>query len=521
MCFLGQCRKDLIFKLFAYYCIVGLVGVFLSFDVILDTVPPLLEGANPRTRKSLLELALGLSTLVTSFFPAVLGTPQTVDIMKGLNAALFDIKFAGCVPLVLAVLALFRKEAPVLPKIFLVASITLPFTPANAWLYSRSTCIFGLGVAWLTVWMLMTLLREPPLRRWRTIGMVLGGMAAAWLIGSGIIAMLRHLIEPQLQTMLLSKLSMDKAGRAEWMVFRLSEFLDRSMVWHPYNLLTLFFISLGLYSCSRTHDGDRVLWSVPRLRLTRNILFALLLMISVFGELYLFSTTWVSYSNRPTPCNVCGELYRHQEWIHTLKQALGNGSIGIYDQSDFDYMQLNTPSAYGTRWSYGYETVTPRRLAPRQQSLYGTLDYAQAGISHILVPPNMSPQALSHWNKVIDIEEFGLYENPEFQSIYMAIRHDGVQVPLFASPSPSNFPSTVNRHFLTLPPGISELTIAISYHPGWSYSLDDGKCWQRVQRTENNAIRIVFPTSATSSEERLILRFKPLGILANLKRLWV
>ena len=482
----GVCRK-----LLFHYVVIGIVGVLFSADVLMDTLPPFLAGGKPLDERPFSLTLRWLPTLVTSFFPAILGTPQTLDLTKVFGTHLFVIKFTGCVPLILALLALFRREAPRLPKVLLVVSLLLAFTPAVRWLYGRSTCIFALGVAWLAVWYLLAMLREPPSRRWRIFAYILGGIAIAWLVGSFAVTLMRHHIEPRMHAAVLSALPADRVSRTAWMMARCSAMFSRSMVWHPYNLLTLCAIGTGLYACSRLHTG------------TRTAFFAVLLMVSVFGEHYLFATTWIRYANRPDPCDVCGEVYPHQAWAHTLRDALGNGALVLHDRSDIDYMPLNTLSAYGIRCAQKYGSIMPPHLAPREPQAYTPSDYAQAGVSGVLVPPNVSPPELAHWDKVLDTQEFGLYKNPAFRSIFMAHTQDGELVPVFASATEN---STVNRIALELPPETLKLAVAMSYHRSWFYALDDGTGWHPVHDDGNNGIVIPFASPPSST---LTLRFKP------------
>ncbi|RYD31797.1 MAG: hypothetical protein EOP87_14045, partial [Verrucomicrobiaceae bacterium] len=151
----------------ALYTVSGLLGTLLTLDVLVETIPALLQGKRELGSRGWMDTLYGLPTLVTSILPTSLGTPQGLDLTRVFRSDLFSIKFMGAVPLLLASFSCFRREAPALAKLLFITGIILPFTPADEWLYSRVTVIFALGGAWLAAWFLATSAGEERSRRWR------------------------------------------------------------------------------------------------------------------------------------------------------------------------------------------------------------------------------------------------------------------------------------------------------------------------------------------------------------------
>lgn len=477
-----------IFKTFLPYALCGIFGAILSLDVIAETVPALLYGKRELSSRSWLEAITALPTLITSVFPTLLGTPQGLDLNKFFKTDLFSLKFMGAVPLLLASLACFQRQAPATAKTFFVVGLLLPFTPADQWLYSRFTVIFALGGSWLAAWYLTTLSQKPPTRIWKYASLTLLTVAGLWLIGSLVITAKQAWVETKLHEIVLANLPPDKIIRTEWMLFRADVFLRESMFWAPRNLTMMALIGLGIFACSHIHNQHRLAHR-----------FAVLAALCAFGEMLLFSSTWLTFSKTPEGDG----LYHEPAWAKQLKQEVGSGSILCYDRSDFDYMQLNTPSVYGIRFAEGYETVTPKRINPYLDPPFDPQRCADSGISHILASPLQAPTAIEGWEKTIETKEFVLFKNPIFQGIASASLTDGTHLPVtvgFTSP---------NRREIPLPAKAKSIQLLESFNPGWKYSTD-GKSWQPVQESQIHGIRIELANSTQSEPKRLLLQYRPI-----------
>lgn len=472
---------------FLPYAVAGILGAMLALDVIMETVPALLEGNKQMADRPWIQTLLGLPTLATSVFPGIMGTPQGLDITKAFSSDLVSIKFMGAVPLLLAALACFRRQAPAAAKVLLVVGLIIPFTPADKWLYSRFTAVFALGGAWLAAWYLLTISKESPSKVWKRALITLSLVAGLWLLCSAVIMAKQPWIQSRLHEMIMTHLPAGKPTRTEWMFSRADVFIADSLVWAPRNLATLALIALGLFACSRVNNLS------PHAHR-----FALLVAICAFGELFLFSSTWVSFSGKPSG----NGLYEEPEWAQVLRSNAGEGTILIHDRSDFDYLQLNTPSAYGIRFSEGYDTVTPHRIDPRPGTGFDPALCAASGISLLLVQPDKDPGSIPGWEKVVAADEFHLYRNPAFKGICFARQGDGTTSPLsigFLSP---------NRRRISLPPDTRSVTVLESYNPGWKYSLD-GSSWRNVDESGVHGVKMEFEKSTQGNGSELLLQYRP------------
>ena len=476
-------------KLLLPYTVVGILGTLLALDVIVETVPAILQGNKEMTPRGWFVTLLGLPTLITSIFPTVMGTPQRLDVMKAFGSDLFSIKFMGAVPLLLAAVACFRRQLPTTAKLLLIIGLVLPFTPADQWLYSRFTVIFALGGAWLAASHLATLSQEPPSRLWKRAFVVLSIAAGLWLLGSVFIIIKQTWVEARLHDVIVAKLPEDKAARTDWMQVRAGVFLSESLLWFPRNLAMLALIGGGIFACSRIHNQNR---HAPR--------YALVAAFCAFGELFLFSSTWITFSAKPEGPG----LYSEPGWISQIKQetATGNGTVLCYDRSDFDFLQLNTPSAYGIRFAEGYETVTPHRIEPISGDRFDPIRCASSGISHLVVSPDKDPGSVPGWEKAIDSDDIILYRNLAFQGICFAAHTDGSTTPL----SPEF--TSANRRAILPPANTSAVTLLESFNPGWKYSVD-GLSWHPIQESEVNGMQIDLEAHPTDEPTRLLLEYRP------------
>ena len=475
------------------YAVIAVLSSVLILDVLLNTVPPYLEGCRELPRKSILKALLALPTLVTALHPTALGTPQTLDGFKAFGCDLFDLKFTGAIPLVLSLFALFRKRAPLLPRILFVLGLAIPFTPLTHWFYSRSTVLFALGCAWLAAWTIANPKEAIPMTAWRRLARLGSALAALWILASAILLAFVPKIVPKLHRFVENGLSSDKSSRLNWMLARSDAFLDEISIWNPHNLVPVLLVALGLFAVWRlARSEQRNAWTA-------------LLVFCAFGELYCWSRTWITFSERPDTVST-ETLYPVPDWASELRNEMaGSGLLWTHGElPDFDYLQLNSQSGLGIPSLQGYETIRPMSLRiPTGVSEYEPDVFAAAGISHVLVLPGMeTPSELNGWIDAIDTPDIHLFRNPAFRSRFVAKLADGSDAPL------CSIGQTPNSIRLELPSGTRSLRIASSYHPAWRYRLGNGD-WTPISPSSDGyrASEIVFP-DPLPKETSLHLRFR-------------
>ena len=439
------------------------VGLLVALPVLLDIVPPAVAGGHALRPHSVLSGLKQLPTLVTSILPFSLGSPQTIDANKAFGGNLLDVKFVGGTLFVLALLALFDRTAPRLPKWLFILFLAIPFTPLAKWYYSRCFVLSALGAAWLGAWRLGVQTERPRSTAWRRIFQLFSAVVAVWLLASVALVFLEADILPKLQRFALARIPADKINRADWLAGRTARFLVEIKIWHPWNLASLLVLGLGQWSASRIHQDE-----------PRNNRFAILLLVCCFAEMALFAARIITISPRP---DATDGPYGDSPCMTRLKSHLTNGSVLFWQDCEdlpddwkyFDYMTLNVPSAFGIRQYNGYESIRPAKLAPKRPSAFEPEDFAQAGISHVSTPPGEPFPNADAWRLVETSPDYDLYANPAFRSIYLARLADGTEVPLFAK---AETPHSIH---LTLPPGTTSLRLAMTYHPAWRYLLDNAR----------------------------------------------
>jgi hypothetical protein len=410
-----------------------------------------------------------------------------LDLTKLFKIDLFSIKFMGATAVMLAALGLLRRDAPAAAKCLFIIGIIVPFTPADKWLYSRFTVVFALGGAWLAAWYIGKIAIEPPSRLWKRIAFVASFVIAIWAIGSTALTLNHDAISSKISNAVIARLGPEKAAREAWMIVRSENFIHQTMLWHPRNLIFISLMAIGLYACSRIHNHSN-----------KNAVFSIIIAICTFGEILTFAKTWVTFSKKPET----QALYEEPAWATRLRSEIGQGTVLCADRTNFDYLQLNTPSAYGIRFAEGYETVTPSRINPYTEPRYDTNRCAQAGISHLIVAPENDPGSIEGWERVIKSNEYVLYRNPEFKGVATATLTTSEKISV-----PIAFDSA-NRRTLTLQEGVISVSIAESYNPGWKYSLNSSEP-QPISKNEISGMSINLPNATSKELTTLKMTYRP------------
>lgn len=470
------------------------IGLVITLPWFAEVVPPAILGGHALHGHSFLSGLKRLPTVVTCLVPTILGSPQGIDGMKFFGSDFLEIKFAGGTALVLASLSLFQRDAPRFPKLLFVLFLAIPFTPLSKWYYHRCFVISALGIGWLASWRLQWQFKNPPSAAYRPVLRLFFAASCLWMIASLALQILEPALLPAFQNYVVSSLPPEKASRAGWMVVRAARFFSDAKIWTPRALLTVLFLALGLYASSKVSSSNR-----------KNRTFCAIAVLSTFAELYLFGAT-VFYA-APRPVGSGNSPYPDREWTVRFKSHLGNGSVVFWQPPrnegfDFDYMQLNAPSACGIRQAEGYESVQPRRIAPIDRKAFDPSDFARAGISHVSTPHGKTFPNSSVWKLVESSPEFDLYANPAFQSIFMATLAGGETAALEAQDS------TSNSFTLSLPTGTTGLTVSISFHKKWKFRLGDSSEWKPFVPDGNWGMHVDFPEPSRTRVE-MTCRFDP------------
>lgn len=462
------------------YWVSGLLACVLSLDVLAHTVPPLLEGCKS------LPMMLGythLPSLITMVFPTLGGIPETIDLFKVMGQDLFDLKFCGGVMFILGVLGLFNKKAPVQAKVLMVISLLVAFTPLLTYFYSRSTAVYAIGCAWLAVWELKFLSEAPQQVFWKKWFVALGIIISVWLFCSLALAVFHQELAVYCQNLLGSHVGAKQMGRTEWMMLRVERLLAQLCIWDWRNLLLLVLLCSGLWAASRIYlNANYKKWWLAAV------------VICTFGEQLVVQTTWITYASQPAG----NTLYPEQDWIVRLKAHVGEGSVSFISKTGGqDYLHTNHLSTFGIKQAAGYETVTPKRLQALN-NFRDPEDAAQAAISHIIVAPEDGMTELPGWRFIEHTDQYTLFANPAYKGRCFA-GHDDMKTAIRP-----NF-VTANRMDISVPSGMSQLSVLESYSPGWK-ALLNGKEMLPVNQSERGGM--VIPLPASGEEMHVLLQYR-------------
>lgn len=450
--------------------LIGAIGALLSIDVFINTLSNL-EGC-----KELKQEWGGntILTLGTMLFPASLGVPQTLDMFKIVDLSLFDIKFGGSIVLILSLIACFNKRAPRVAKFLFVLSLLAVCTPLLTQLYSRSTLIMSLGMAWLAAWQIYDLTRNPIKSvYWKRIAYTLGCIVLLWLCASVVICCYHDELAVYLNNSIKSSASYASCpGRVEWQEQRVELFLSQILVWHWQNLLQVCVLFFGIFCCYKIRVGSKF-----------NATWGGMVAVLTCVEMFSFAFTWLTYSEKPEG----RYLYNEPTWMPALREHVGDGSLTfICPARDRDFLCTNHFSGYDIRIADGYETFRPKYLCPSQEKGLDCENYAAAGISHIFVDTKWKDVSLPGLPLVMQEKEFKVYANPLFKGRY--IFDEAVSVKAEKR--------TCNRIQLHAPAGAKTLTVYESYHDGWKAYAGNQEL--EIIPTERGAMHMILPESMES-----------------------
>lgn len=464
------------FNLTLSYFLTGALGALLSLDVFVETLARM-EGCKN------MPLSIGVNqfiTFVTALFPYSLGEPETQDAIKAFRGDLFDIKYGGCIVFILALIGCFNAHAPRHAKVLFIGSILLTCTPLVTYIYSRSTVIMALGMAWLAAWQLYDFTQNAfPSRYLQRIAYVFISIIGLWLIASLTIYFHYDTIATILKNITLKRTALPTA-RIPWQDMRIDDFLHHSYLWHWKNILFTCSALIGIFCFYKIKANSN-----------KNYPWIIGVIILTFAEMLLFASVWVSYSQKPDG----PYIYSERSWLPELKQHVKDGSIhNISPTRDRDFWCNNQFSIFGVRLAYGYETFQPQHLRPLNIKQLDTDDFAQAGISHLLVDTKWEDPHYPHWQLVMNEKDFKLYANPDYKGRYFI---NGI------TPIHENW-RTCNRIHLTVPPHTHTLTVLESYHKGWNAYI--GSQELTITATERGGMNISIPQ--TTQQTDILLEFR-------------
>ena len=456
-------RKCAVGRFLVFYISLAILSTILTLDILLNTVVPCLHGSRTLTDRSLVQLVKALPHNGTLLLPSFFGSPKTMDLGKAFGADMFETKFLGVAVFVIACFSLFHRKAPLAAKLCLCISLAITATPLMKWFYARSTVVFAFGCIWLAAWAVDHAPEVVSPRAWRWIARSGMAIVSLWIAAGIAVTILMPRLLPIVHRYVIGSQRVGRESRIDWMLDRADAFLAEFPPWASHNAVQILFAVFGLLAFwfLNANPGG---WK------RRRVIWFATLSLCTFGELFAWSRSWITFSDRPDT-GKAETLYSLQPWATDLRKEMTDGGLlWIHDRaSDFDYLQLNAQVGIGIASAQGYETIRPQTLSdPENWQQYDPTAFSERGISHVLVHPGAEPpHGLSAWKEVVNDSSLHLYRNPSFTSRWHAVLEGGETIPLRDD---GNSPS---RHCFLLPAGAIGVTFAEPFHKDWNTRLDD------------------------------------------------
>ena len=424
-------------------------------------------------------------------FPFPLGSPSSLDFWKVLFSDMFNIGFFGTVPMVLALLSLFKNKVPTAPKLLIIAGLILPLTPLVGPLYHRVNLLWILGGCWAAAELIEISTEAAMVSAARKILWCLMLFGGLWLFaGSVFWAVHVHTSTLMSNEILLRAESSQFGFFKDWLVLRTQRAASWILLTNP-----IQFTALGLAFLSA--------WGLRFIKKRSLLSFAAAL--AVFMQTSIFWWIWTTWSDPRDGYS----LPASTSIIDTLRQS----PRLVQENAKMKYMSfpLNTIGVLGIETTGGYDSIHPFGM----NTLAGS-DWDFPGAAYYLGPaghpgpPDWIPLGAQLGGKI--------FKNPSPQPIFSAmISTPTVPIDARTSPgvaaSPTAFKpvglapvtSTFNKIVLDIPPATAEVWVLNNWNSGWKFRVGENGAWQSVRMAENRSM--IIPLAQSSDPRRLTLQF--------------
>jgi len=424
-----------------------------------------------------LQPLFNLAAYPFQIFPSILGRCDSVDVLKLFKSELFYIAYFGSLPVLIAYLAFWRKDSPLLARIMIGCGLLLPLTPLVRFLYQRLFLIFIFGGILAFAHFMANATRETRLRIF-CITASLAALVSARRTGGSIFL---H-FHPEITTGIRDKITASGGGSSfgyfsHWIAGRAVHFISDLFIWSPQQWipLVLFAAALaGLYWTASYHVNRRCMgtWLVT---------------LAVIGEVSLFGAQWMTWSD-PSKDPLFAEtpesraLHEHvgrDERVTTLIHPTAHMARTPFIP--------NTLSAYGIAADNGYDSILPDGMLLPGESDGDASKLGRFGVSHLITWTG-NPDVPNEWKPLWSSPSMSLYENTKAMPRYLGF-HSLSDKDSFFSVKDAIFTPVIettgkqNSRSLEVPAGVHWIRIAENHDDGWQYRLSGTQdTWKDVTR---------------------------------------
>ena len=512
-------------QLLVRYAIWGLLGVGLAGMMFLPCVDAFLVsnrlglhmgmhgkasmGAYP---EGILQPFLNLAAYPLQIFPSLLGRCESVDILKLFKSELFYVAYFGSLPVLIAFIALFKRQTPIIARLLIGAGLFLPLTPLVRLLYQRLYLLFIIGGIIAFTHFMESASAETKKRIFKI---------AAWMVSFGMLiwsalSVFLQMKHAELQTLLYQKVGSSGGSFGyfhEWVHGRLDKFLADLLIWSPQQVvpLALFIVALiGLRLTASSHE---------RIKKCGSWIVAL----TVVLEVTLFGYRWVVFTD-PTK----SPLYPTTPEVTALLKHVGQGGrVTTMIEETGNHMAVtpfvpNTLSPYGIATIGGYDSIMPNGMMRVDDPRRDAKSLSRVGVTHLITYPQNSAVG-SDWSRVWQSPSMALYENSVPMARYLGFHSSDEKDRFFQDQSGATGIKLEERTHLEnsreilSPFPLRWIRIAENQADGWEYrDQKSSSTWIPVKRAPDASMLLdlsSFPPDSTTIQMRYNPPLRRLGLI--------
>lgn len=488
-------------RLIARYTAWGLLGSGLAGMMLLPCIDAFLTshklglhtGMTANAGNSIypqgpMQALYNLAAYPFQIFPSILGRCGSVDVLKLFKSELFYVVYFGSLPVLIAYLSFWRKDSPLLGRLLIGMGLLLPLTPLVRLLYQRLFLLFVIGGILAFAHFMTSATRELKLRVFRIVATIVGLGVLVWT-GLSVV----FVFQPQLATKIRDQIAAQGAGSSfgyfsDWMILRADRFVGDLLIWSPQQLYPLLLLAAALV-------GLR--WTAARNSHWRKR-GALLVTMAVVGEVTLFGSRWVVWSDpaqhplfpETAESRALEEFVGREGRVTTLIHPTAHMAVTPFIP--------NILSAYGIPIIGGYDSIVPDGMILPNETPGDAGKLGRLGVSH-LVTWHGNEEVPKEWKRVWRSEKMDLYQNPLAVARYAGFESTGDRDEFFEGRSNESQKLTErsgmeNRREIEVPAGIAWIRVAENQAEGWKYRLaGTSETWRAVTRAADASMLIKHP----------------------------
>jgi len=423
---------------------------------------------------------LNLVSIFPYAFPSVMGSTSSLDLWKLLKSDAFNVASFGTVPVILAFVAMGKRNMPKAAKILVLAGLILPLTPLVGPLYHRVQLLWILGGCWLVSTWLEDADQEALQRVGRRLWVGLGAGAALWLILSVFLHVTAAWLEPWAQQKVALLSHKSQFGYfSEWMKQRTGTLFQYLMIWNPLQILVLGGAAVSVLGL-RTIQSGKGGW--PWLAAA-----------GVALQSSVFWWQWTTWSNRTA------EIYQEPPLVKVLQKEVGwNGRLA-QESGSYALLPLlpNTLQPSGVGVAGGYESIHPNGLKGRTDQPW---DFP--GATHYLAGADSG--APPGWKELWTDGVWRLFKNPDPKDGLVKIVEGGRQ----ALSGGTLLRQGYSAMTVELPAGTVEVELFCNGHRGWKWAMHRAGPWLPTVKGSQGGVAFALAFPLTKIEQ-VYLRYDP------------